>query len=311
MGSKRQSERRECTEVQIEMPWGHISGKWWGPQNRRPILALHGWQDNAGTFDTLIPLLPPHIGILAIDLPGHGISSRLPDGQVYHLSSYLYMVIMIMEKYDWEQISLLGHSLGSILAIQLAAIFPDKVDLVIGLDTYQPINRLQLNFTSESRRNITTFLTADERNRNNSEPPSYSYDECIEKLFIGGGNSINRDKCCYIVNRNIQKSTKYPDKYYFTRDSRLKAFDLGVWPKEIYSSLLADIKCPLLFIKATDTKVSDPAAFREHLAVMKENPLFEFQEVVGTHHVHLNEPHKVSGMINQFLLKYIGTISKL
>ena len=31
-------------EIKIPVPWGHIAGKWWGPTNIRPILAIHGWQ---------------------------------------------------------------------------------------------------------------------------------------------------------------------------------------------------------------------------------------------------------------------------
>lgn len=36
--------RRPCKEIKIPVPWGHIAGKWWGPEDKRPILALHGWQ---------------------------------------------------------------------------------------------------------------------------------------------------------------------------------------------------------------------------------------------------------------------------
>lgn len=31
-------------EVKIPVPWGHVAAKWWGPQDKRPILVLHGWQ---------------------------------------------------------------------------------------------------------------------------------------------------------------------------------------------------------------------------------------------------------------------------
>lgn len=62
-----------------------ISGKWWGPRTEQPIIAIHGWQDNAGTWDTLIPLLPESISVLAIDLPGHGLSSHYPKGHFYYL----------------------------------------------------------------------------------------------------------------------------------------------------------------------------------------------------------------------------------
>lgn len=54
-----------------------FTGKWWGSRNQQPILALHGWQDNAGSFDRLCPLLPAHIAIFCIDLPGMNISFRI------------------------------------------------------------------------------------------------------------------------------------------------------------------------------------------------------------------------------------------
>ncbi|CAG7829321.1 unnamed protein product, partial [Allacma fusca] len=43
-------------EIRIPVPWGHIAGKAWGNKNGFPVLGLHGWLDNAGTFDTIAPL---------------------------------------------------------------------------------------------------------------------------------------------------------------------------------------------------------------------------------------------------------------
>jgi pimeloyl-ACP methyl ester carboxylesterase len=61
----------KCEEITIYLPnGGHISGKWWGDKSTRPILCLHGRQDNCGTFDRLIPLLSREFSYLAIDLPG-------------------------------------------------------------------------------------------------------------------------------------------------------------------------------------------------------------------------------------------------
>lgn len=55
---------RSWEEVTIPVPWGEIAGKWYGDRSQQPVLALHGWQDNAGTFDRLVPLLPHSIPIL-------------------------------------------------------------------------------------------------------------------------------------------------------------------------------------------------------------------------------------------------------
>lgn len=76
---------REWEEFKFDVPWGFIAGKWYGDRNKQPLLAFHGWQDNCGTFDRLIPLLPKTIPVLAIDLPGHGRSSHFPTGMQYHM----------------------------------------------------------------------------------------------------------------------------------------------------------------------------------------------------------------------------------
>lgn len=46
------------SELSIPVPWGEIRGKAWGPEHGHPVLCLHGWADNCGSFNTLIPFLP-------------------------------------------------------------------------------------------------------------------------------------------------------------------------------------------------------------------------------------------------------------
>lgn len=46
------------SELKVAVPWGHIALKVWGSQKNPPVLCLHGWLDNANSFDRLIPLLP-------------------------------------------------------------------------------------------------------------------------------------------------------------------------------------------------------------------------------------------------------------
>lgn len=48
-----------------------LIAKVWGPDDGVPVLALHGWQDNAGSFDTIAPLLPSHIRLVCLDLCGN------------------------------------------------------------------------------------------------------------------------------------------------------------------------------------------------------------------------------------------------
>ena len=114
-------------------------GKWWGPRDKQPWLALHGWQDNAGTFDTLAPLLPPHIALLCIEFPGHGKSSYYPKGQFYYIQwDNLIVVRQIVKYFKWEKVSIIGHSLGGGIAFLYAASFPEETDKIINFDVASP-----------------------------------------------------------------------------------------------------------------------------------------------------------------------------
>lgn len=96
-------------EVQLKLKFGTIAAKWWGSMNKRPIIAIHGWQDNAGSFDALIPLLPLNFSYLAIDLPGHGLSSHFPDGCFYHINDFASILEEIRTLFGWDHISLVMH----------------------------------------------------------------------------------------------------------------------------------------------------------------------------------------------------------
>lgn len=70
-------------EIQLTVPWGHVSGLAFGPVDGHPVLAVHGWLDNATSFVDMQKHLPRDIRLVAIDLPGHGFSSHRPAGTKY------------------------------------------------------------------------------------------------------------------------------------------------------------------------------------------------------------------------------------
>ena len=57
-----------------------------------------GWLDNAGSFDRLIPLITvPSLHLVAIDLPGHGLSSHRPPGTNQIFVNYLADIRRVVE----------------------------------------------------------------------------------------------------------------------------------------------------------------------------------------------------------------------
>jgi len=77
------------------------------PKTTIRILALHGWLDNCRSFHYLAPRLiekfqPGEAELVAIDLPGHGLSSHRPlDGPQIILSEGAYYIAEIIDALGW------------------------------------------------------------------------------------------------------------------------------------------------------------------------------------------------------------------
>lgn len=105
----------------------------------QPILFIHGWQDNAGTFDPLVELLPKELSYLCVDLPGHGLSSPYPSGMFYYIFwDGLLVARRIVKHFGWAKVSIVGHSLGGAVGFMYASVFPDEVDKLVSLDIACP-----------------------------------------------------------------------------------------------------------------------------------------------------------------------------
>lgn len=292
-------------EIKINVPWGHIACKWWGPKSVRPILCIHGWQDNCGSFDPLIIRLPDHLSYLAIDLPGHGLSSRIPDGMIYSVDLYFYSLMLIVGHFRWDKVSLMAHSLGSTISFLYASTFASKCDMVIALDTLRPYSNIFKLIQRHYSKGLQKSLEADVRNRAKQEPPSYTYEELLAKIKSGIFLQITDESAPCLLQRSVLPSESQPSKYYFARDNRIKASPIPMMDHNMLTMFARNISSPYCLVKSSvKANVENQAHYNEILEIMRKNANFEVYSTEGDHHVHLNEPSKVSGFISIFINKY-------
>ncbi|XP_067613520.1 probable serine hydrolase [Eurosta solidaginis] len=294
---------RPFEEISISVPWGHIAGKWYGPTNMRPIVGLHGWQDNAGTFDRLAPLLDTNVGFLSLDLPGHGHSSWFPPGMSYHTMDNISILLRVMDTFKWDKISLLCHSMSSINGFMFSAFFPDRVDMMVGLDNLKPGVYSSKNVVDFYKKCLKKAMLREQQM--NSEPPCYEWHQLVERLHNGTKQSVNKETCEFLLKRGVQPSQHQPHKYYFSRDSRLKHLFFHIFSEEVPLEMAQRITSPYLFIKALQSSHNESnAALDQTLEILRRNNNFEYHEVEGSHHFHLNEPERVAPIINSFISKW-------
>jgi len=112
-----------------------ITAKLWGNPDGYPTLAIHGWLDNAGTFDRLAPLLP-ELNIIALDLTGHGKSDHRAPGVQYNHNDYVLDIMSVVENLGLKTFNLIGHSMGGQISSMIAATFPERVNKVFMIDGF-------------------------------------------------------------------------------------------------------------------------------------------------------------------------------
>ncbi|KAI9005385.1 Alpha/Beta hydrolase protein [Gaertneriomyces semiglobifer] len=102
------------------------------------VLALHGYLDNASTFDLLTPPLlasNTFTTIVAPDLPGHGLSTHRPAMTGYYLWDTLDDILSLLDTLQWNTCTLIGHSTGGHIASLFTATFPARVSRLIMLES--------------------------------------------------------------------------------------------------------------------------------------------------------------------------------
>lgn len=112
----------------IYLPDIRLNAELSGPPNGPALVLLHALGTNLHLFDALLPLLPPTLRLLRIDLRGHG-ASDVP-APPYAMGALIRDTERLMDHFALKDAVVLGVSLGGLVAQGLAV---KRLDLVRGL----------------------------------------------------------------------------------------------------------------------------------------------------------------------------------
>ncbi|KAK3851773.1 hypothetical protein Pcinc_041594 [Petrolisthes cinctipes] len=296
-GRPKMYELEEAKEIKIPIPSGHIDGKVWN-EGGTPILGLHGFMDNASTWDTLAPLLPQSHSLISIDFPGHGLSSRYPVGGFGHLISNVIVVERVMQHFGWNEVNILGHSMGAGIGLLYAGTFPEKVKKLAMIDLIKPMSTSAADQPGRTALGISDLIKAE--SRLDSNPPSYEYDVIVDKMVKSYGNSLTEESAKILLKRG---SVRQPDgSYSFSYDPRLKTRGVLGMTIEQMKEYGKRLECELMILKASLGPVYEQQEiYDEFLNVYKKKAeKFMYHTVEGTHHIHLNNPELIAPLLNKF-----------
>lgn len=111
----------------------------WGPEEGPLVLCLHGiLEQGAAWSEVAIRLAQKGYRVIAPDLRGHGRSDHVGKGGSYNLMDFLADIDAIVESLADRAFTLVGHSLGSVVAAIFASIRPQQVKNVVLVETVLP-----------------------------------------------------------------------------------------------------------------------------------------------------------------------------
>lgn len=110
------------------------------------VVLIHGYGESLVAWQALFDLLTPHFDVLALDLPGMGLSSKPATG--YQTDSMAARVLEAIDASGMERVAIIGHSLGGALAASIASNHPGRVRALVLIDAALVVNPTLLPDTS-------------------------------------------------------------------------------------------------------------------------------------------------------------------
>jgi len=100
-----------------------------------PLLLIHTMRTQLDYFERVIPLLAKTFTVYAIDLPGHGYST-IDRSAAYSEPQFRQAVTAFIDKLDLSKVTIVGESIGGVLALAVANAIPHKVTHVYSINPY-------------------------------------------------------------------------------------------------------------------------------------------------------------------------------
>lgn len=111
-----------------------------GDPKGEPLLLLHGYTDSSRSWSLVAPYLGNY-RLLIPDQRGHGAADA-PEC-CYNSAQYAFDAKLFMEALGVKRAAVVGHSMGSMIAITMAAEYPERVSsiVLIGSTALAPVSR--------------------------------------------------------------------------------------------------------------------------------------------------------------------------
>jgi pimeloyl-ACP methyl ester carboxylesterase len=273
-------------ECRIALPHLELAAQVWGDETLPPLVALHGWLDNAGSFARLAPRLAARYRVIALDLPGHGHSDHLAAGASYHYLDYVQVVLAAADALRLDRYSLLGHSLGAGIAALVAAAAPERIERLLLIEGLGPLG-------DDGSHTLQRFRDALAPRGDNGKPLRIFRDVAQAVAARSMASGLPAELARPIVERGLVETDggwRWRSDPRLTRPSAVRLAEAQI------HALLRGIAAPTVLLLAQPATSYLPSAPMQARAECVTN--ITVSHLDGGHHLHLEHPADVAAWID-------------
>lgn len=278
-------------EIRVQVGGIELAAKQWGDAEKPAILALHGWLDNAASYDHIAPMLE-HYRVIALDMAGHGYSAHRAEGVRYHMLDNVDDVIGFADALELDRFVLMGHSMGAGIATYTAAAFPERVEKLILLEGIGT----QASEPHEAPAVLRKAVEDMKKAHTKRKPVYESKAEAITARAQSIG-SISEAAAAILCSRGL---TTLENGFTWRSDPRLKMSSAIRLTEGMVMAHLAALSMPVLLIRGEQSFLATTPFLQKRADCI---PHCTRLDLPGNHHLHL-EPDTFTAVgqaINQFL----------
>ncbi|MDR3501139.1 MAG: alpha/beta hydrolase [Legionella sp.] len=274
-------------EITLTIPGFSIAAKTWGNPQNPPILALHGWLDSANSFAPLASYLHHDFYLIAVDLPGHGLSSHLPPGCNYHFFDGIFIIIEIINALKLEKVHLLGHSMGACMGSLVAGVAPERLHSLYLIEALGPFSSPAKTACSQLT-DYAKFISHTHR-----APKGYEQFESAV-LTRSQKGYVSMEIARILCERGLMEKE---GRYYWRHDRRLIAPTPLRMTEEQVLSCLQNINTKAHLLLSDEGFAFDAEIMKNRIKAVKN---LVVKQLEGGHHIHMEKPELIGQLLTEF-----------
>src|SRR5450759_3161087 len=173
------------------------------------VIFIHGAQCDHSVWILQSRYIAHHgYGVLAVDLPGHGRSAGPALASIEALAAWL---IAVQDAAGVSAAAIVGHSMGSLIALECAARHPDRVAKIALLATAYPMkvsaDLLQATKDDEPRAQDMVNIWSHSAYAHYPNNPGPGFSRCIRRRFSPMIQKPGPAASCTAINHSANAST--------------------------------------------------------------------------------------------------------